>query len=113
MIYEDALNIYTDGSSLQKPRRGGTGIRFIWIEDSFNEVEKDFMPTGFKGVTNNQMEIQACISALKEALSLPKLNNVSRVVIFTDSQYVRESHQQPIVFSNLVSVWMMKLYLIR
>ena len=94
MIYEDTLNIYTDGSSLQKPRRGGMGIRFIWIDDSGNEIEKDGIPTGFKGATNNQMEIQACIIALKEALSLKIVKTVTRIVIFTDSQYVIDNYQR-------------------
>lgn len=94
MIYEDALNIYTDGSSLQKPRRGGMGIRFIWIDDSGNEIEKDVMPSGFKSATNNQMEIQACIIALKVAIDLQVLKNVNRIVIFTDSQYVKDNYQR-------------------
>jgi ribonuclease HI len=94
MIYEDALNIYTDGSSLQKPRRGGIGIRFIWIDDSGNEAEKDVIPTGYKSATNNQMEIQACIIALREALGMQILKKVSRIVIFTDSQYVKDNYQR-------------------
>ena len=31
-IDEDALSIYTDGSSLGKPRTGGIGVRFVTIE---------------------------------------------------------------------------------
>jgi len=94
MIYEDALNIYTDGSSFQKPRRGGVGIRFIWIDDSSNEVAKDVNHSGYKGATNIQMEIQACVLALKEAQKLDVLNRVSRIVIFTDLQLLADNYHR-------------------
>jgi hypothetical protein len=32
VLSEDTLEIYVDGSSLSKPRRGGVGIRFVWID---------------------------------------------------------------------------------
>lgn len=95
MIREDALNIYTDGSSFPlRARAGGVGIKFIWINASGEEVSLEISPIGYKPATNNQMELQACILALKEALKLDVLDTVRRVVIFTDSQYVAGNYTQ-------------------
>jgi ribonuclease HI len=95
MIYEDALNIYTDGSSYpKKGRTGGVGIKFIWINPRGEEIEEDISPSGYQRATNNQMEIQACIIALREATKLDILSTVQRVVIFTDSQYVSDNYQR-------------------
>jgi co-chaperonin GroES (HSP10) len=41
VTYEEALNIYTDGSSFQRPRRGGVGIRYIIINYAGDEVAID------------------------------------------------------------------------
>lgn len=65
MIIEDALNVYTDGSSYSGPRTGGIGIRFITIDEHGNEKILDIEEPGFNGATNNQMELYACIQALK------------------------------------------------
>lgn len=91
MTYEDALNIYTDGSSFQKPRRGGIGIRYITINDAGDEIVTDDVPPGYEQATNNQMELMACIMALEGARSHPSITTVQRVVIFTDSMYVRDN----------------------
>jgi len=94
MITEDALNIYTDGSSFNSPRKGGIGIRYITVDSYGNEhIQNSFFP-GYKGATNNQMELQACIQALKEALQLQLISNVNRIFIFTDSLYVVDNYKR-------------------
>ncbi|MDO9287297.1 MAG: ribonuclease H [Thermodesulfovibrionales bacterium] len=93
MIIEDALNIYTDGSSLSGPRRGGIGIRFITINDKGNEEIRDIELPGYKGATNNQMELYACKQALKEAQKLYALHLFKKIVIFTDSRYVADNYK--------------------
>ena len=65
MTYEDALNIYTDGSSLRRPRRGGVAFRYIIINDAGDEEWQDECPPGYKEGTNNEMELMACILALR------------------------------------------------
>lgn len=92
MTYENALNIYTDGSSLQSPRAGGIGIRFITIDSSGDEFLQDILSPGYKNATNNQMELQACIFALSEALRLELILDQNRIVIFSDSQYVVDNY---------------------
>jgi len=94
MTYEDALNIFTDGSSLQNPRRGGIGVRFITYDENGKEIVQDIQFSGYKRATNNQMELQACIMALNEAIRQEMLNDVSWVVIYTDSLYVAENYRK-------------------
>ncbi len=65
----------------------------ICIDSSGNEIlDKDFDHTGYPGATNNQMELLACITALDEALALPELELVNKIVIYTDSLYVKENY---------------------
>lgn len=88
MIIEDALNIYTDGSSFSGPRVGGVGIRFITIDENGNEKTLDIKQPGYKGATNNQMELHACIQALIEAQKNFDIKDYNKIVINSDSQYV-------------------------
>lgn len=94
MIKEDALNIYTDGSSIKSPRAGGIGIRFVTIGSDGLEQIQDIQSPGYLNVTNNQMELQACIHALKEAMRLKLTIGFNEVVIYTDSRYVVENYQK-------------------
>jgi ribonuclease HI len=93
---ENALNIYTDGSQLSTPRRqGGAGFIFIGVGDDGEELFHEVCPPGWKGATNNQMELQACIEALKLASghhSPISLDGLSKVIIYTDSQYVTDNY---------------------
>ena len=99
MILEDALNIYTDGSSFSGPRKGGIGIRFITIDDEGNEKFNAVVYPGYRGATNNQMELYACIQALKEAQKSYDLSSFNKIVINTDSQYVADN------YSNALFNW--------
>lgn len=96
IIDDNALNIYADGSSLSHPRSGGAGFRFITVGEDGNEQFEDFFGTSYIGATNNQMELQACINALKEALSREDWNHVSKVIIFSDSRYVVDNYYHAI-----------------
>lgn len=93
MPIENALTIYTDGSSSSKPRSGGIGIRFVLIDDLGNETIKDAEEIGYKGATNNQMEIMACIITLRKAEGLNYYNNVQQVIIYSDSLYVVDNYK--------------------
>ncbi|OEU65160.1 MAG: hypothetical protein BA863_13550 [Desulfovibrio sp. S3730MH75] len=96
MINEDALNIYTDGSSYSGPRTGGIGIRVITIDDAGDEVVEDLLVPGYKGATNNSMELYACVFALKKTSGHPKISHLNRICIFTDSRYVVEHYKKAI-----------------
>lgn len=92
MIEEDALNIFTDGSSTRSPRNGGVGIRFVTIGPDGYEDVQDIQFSGYKNATNNQMELKACALALQEAIGLYMTELVSKVLVFTDSTYVSDNH---------------------
>jgi ribonuclease HI len=62
---EDALNIYTDGSMLAGPRRGGAGLLFIVLDSQGNEQREERVLPGVAGATQNQMELEAVIQGLK------------------------------------------------
>jgi ribonuclease HI len=98
---EDALNIYTDGSSYpNKQRTAGVGIRFLWINGSGNEETEDYAPIGWQKATVDEMEIEACTIALKEARRLFKdMSRFRRVVIFSDSLYIIDN------FVKAMNVW--------
>lgn len=88
VLVENALNIYTDGSSLGSPRSGGIGIRFILVDEIGNEETSDSFHPGYQGATNNQMELQACLTALDEARRRGLCRRTQRIFIHTDSMYV-------------------------
>ncbi len=72
------INIYTDGSSLGNPGKGGWGAILI-----YNGREKKISGNN-KDATNNQMELMAVIQALEEI----KMDSFA-INVYTDSQYVR------------------------
>jgi len=88
MVYENALNIYADGSSYSNPRRGGIGVRYVTIDQYGKEVVLNEEIPGHEGATNNEMELLACIKGLEGAIAHPHLDTVSRIYVFTDSMYV-------------------------
>jgi hypothetical protein len=88
---ERDINIYTDGSSYQGPRRAGIGIRPVTVDKAGNERVEDLPRPGYDGATNQEAELAACIEALKAAGAKRGPIDASlyrRVVIWTDSTYV-------------------------
>jgi len=71
------IKIYTDGSCLGNPGKGG------WAAIIINDGKKTQIKGGKKNATNNQMELLAPIKALK------KISKGSEVQIFTDSKYLK------------------------
>ena len=71
------IKIYTDGSCLENPGKGG------WAAIIFIGEKKKIISGNQKNTTNNKMELLAPIEALKTL----KIN--SKVEIITDSKYVK------------------------
>lgn len=93
---EDALNIYTDGSMLPGPRRGGLAGLFLLINEDGEEEEYPLEPVGYSAATNNQMELEACVRALRLATSQHPPFDRSRyrkIVIRTDAEYVAANYE--------------------
>jgi len=99
---ENALNIYTDGSMLSGPRRGGAAILFVLIDDQGNEEQREEVLAGYAGATQNQMELEAPIQALKMVTGRHPPFEPSRyrkIAIKTDATYVAEN------FGTAAAVW--------
>jgi ribonuclease HI len=90
LFRKNILYIYTDGSSLPKPRKGGMGIRYVYLDDKENEIRIDKEPEGFKGATNNQMELMAVIEGIKNAKFQDIKVKYNCIEVRTDSRYVSE-----------------------
>ena len=71
------IKVYTDGSCLENPGKGG------WAAIIIIDGKKSELKGSKENTTNNQMELLAPINALK---NIPK---GSKVQIFTDSKYVK------------------------
>ena len=71
------IKVYTDGSCLENPGKGG------WAAIIINESGRIEIKGSKENTTNNQMELTAPIMALK------KIPQGSEVQIFTDSKYVK------------------------
>lgn len=82
------LHVYTDGSCVPNPRRGGYAVRLVYLNDKYEEEFIDFEFPGEPGATNNQMELRGCIEGIKEAMQFDLLNQMSSVKLITDSDYV-------------------------
>lgn len=105
MVQDNALNIYTDGSSYSGPRAGGIGMRFIGVDKLGNETFiKDMPSPGYEGATNNQMELLACITALEEAVAQDYVSGFGKIIIHTDSLYVKDNYARAL-FSWQKSRW--------
>jgi len=97
IIDENALNIYTDGSSFSSPRTGGIGVRFVFPYFLKKDKNiKDLSLSGYKGANNNQMELKACIVALREVLKFDEIEQVQRIIIHTDSMYIVNNYKKAI-----------------
>jgi ribonuclease HI len=101
ILDEDALNIYTDGSSYpNKKRAAGVGVRYVWVNEAGDEEIEDYCPVGWEKATIDEMEIEACIVALREARRLfEDMSRFERVLVFSDSMYVADN------FPKAISVW--------
>jgi ribonuclease HI len=105
---EDTLNIYTDGSMLPGPRRGGLAGLFLLINEDGEEEIYPLEPVGYSSATNNQMELEACVQALRRATSQHPPFDRSRyrkIVIRTDAEYIAANYEIAI-FTWSVNGWL-------
>ena len=88
---DGVLTAFTDGSSLGG-RRGGVGIKLVYVDPTGVPTEWDVPVAGVKSATNNEMELLAIITAMKEIQGkrFPSeiLAEATRIDIYTDSMYV-------------------------
>ncbi|MEX2255748.1 MAG: ribonuclease HI [Acidimicrobiia bacterium] len=92
---ENAVNIFTDGSSFPNPRRGGMGIVLVAIGADGYETPIEHLVPGHRQATNQQMELRACHEALKWVTTsyFPiDIAPLTKIVLHTDSQYVEQCY---------------------
>ena len=83
------INIYTDGSSLDNPGRGGYGV-IIEVPDGSYRKE---LTQGYKKTTNNRMELLSVIVALESVDVVLKSTKMEdpQITVYSDSTYVVDS----------------------
>ena len=81
------IKIYTDGSCLGNPGKGG------WAAIILNGDKQSIISGKKKNTTNNQMELMAAIKALVF------LKKKQKIRIYTDSNYVKEG------ITNWIKIW--------
>jgi ribonuclease HI len=91
--------MYTDGSSLGKPRKGGIGVRYVVLDDEEQEVIRDEAFFGFQGASNNQMELLACVEGLKKSGEIDFGIEYDAIEIRSDSRCVTQN------ISNAKYIW--------
>lgn len=92
-LRSDTLYFYTDGSSYSGPRAGGMGIVMVSVNADGTDTVEEVTVQGHAGATNNQMELKACVEALRFASKTPRLQARREVQIFTDSLYVVNNYR--------------------
>lgn len=75
----EKINIYTDGSCLNNPGKGGWGIVIIKPNSEIEEYSK-----GYQLTTNSRMEMYAILMALKYV----EKHHISDVDIHSDSNFI-------------------------
>jgi ribonuclease HI len=107
-LEDHAINVFTDGSSLERPRRGGYAFIFVTVDDNGYEVIDEYSPNGCLGGNNQEMELTACVEALKVLAghgSPIDLERFSKIVIYTDSAFVHK-HFRTAIFQWSRNKWM-------
>ncbi|MFI3318817.1 MAG: ribonuclease HI [Rikenellaceae bacterium] len=87
MELDQPIEIYTDGSALGNPGRGGYGVVLK------KGARRKELSAGFRLTTNNRMELMAVCVGL-EALKIPG----SDVIVYSDSKYVVEAVEKRWLF---------------
>ncbi len=91
------LYVYTDGCCLPKEKRkGGIGIRYVYLDENENEFRIDGNEFGYSSVTNNQMELKAVIEGLKGIRNLNIPIRYNYIQVRTDSRYVVDNKNRAI-----------------
>lgn len=84
------VTAYTDGSANVKSRLGGIGV-YLYFDHDGKRIE-DTQSVGFSNTKTGRMEILAMIHAL--ARVNPDTRQRTKIVVFSDSQYVVNSVMQ-------------------
>lgn len=83
---EKIITIYTDGSCIPNPGKGGWAYVILYNDEQI-------INSGYnENSTNNIMELTAVINALnyvQKNISIQEKNSKIKIILYTDSQYVK------------------------
>lgn len=77
------IYLYTDGSCLGNPGRGGTAAILCYRLNEQSPLREKILTQGYRHTTNNRMELRAVLTGL-QSIKNPSLP----VILYTDSRYV-------------------------
>lgn len=95
-LRSNCLYIYADGASSPKPRKGGIGITYVFLDKNEEEQHISLEEFGYASATNNQMELKAVIKGLQESQNQTIEIDYNFIEIRTDSMYVVENSRRAI-----------------
>lgn len=85
-------SVFTDGSCLNNGKKNSTGAIGIYFSDNNSDNVSQFIENDGNKITNQTMELIACIQALKIINDkIDKGFKVNIIYIYTDSKYVINS----------------------
>jgi len=87
----NSLYIYTDGSCYRHDpnRMGGYGVLYVFTDEFGDEKDIDeYDSNSHRGTTNNKMELEGAIFALKKIFKSIGSKRFEKIVIRSDSDYV-------------------------
>ena len=86
-----AIHIYTDGSCYKNPGGESGCAAIVHFPEHLNQPDEQILDFGCAESSINRMELMACIEALKWICSNGPWQDVLRVLIVTDSQYITQN----------------------
>src|SRR5579862_1784588 len=88
MLDPRAIHIYTDGSCYKNPGGQSGCAAIVHFPDHLGLSDEQIVDFGCEESSINRMELLACIEALRWVIDHAPFDDVTRIIIITDSQYV-------------------------
>jgi len=86
-----AIQIYTDGSCYKNPGGESGCAAIVHYPEHLNHPDEQILDFGCDESNINRMELMACIEALRWVRRRPPWDDVTRVLVITDSDYVKQN----------------------
>ena len=86
-----AIHVSIDGSCYENPGGRSGCAAIVHYPDHLDREDEQIVDFGCDESSNNRMELMACIRVLKWIRESGPWDSVTRVQIFTDSQYVKDN----------------------
>jgi ribonuclease HI len=91
MLDPRAIHIYTDGSCYKNPGGDSGWAAIVHFPEHLDRPDEQIVDFGCGESSINRMELLPCIEALRWVFTHAPWNDVTRVIIITDSRYVTDN----------------------